>query len=417
MNVINGTPGQNGNITGGFNDQTVQNVQGPQQGMYNTQQPNFTKQNGQMGAMQQQGLNQGFGGMQQQNNGYQQGYGQQPMGGNMGGVGLGYGAGIGGNMYSQPVYPVKSTIGLIGMIMSILSLICCGPILAIPGAICSIIALIKHKGDKRGIIGIIAAIISMVLWIVLWFTGLVSLNSLSLTDFDGNKYDIIEDSDDDYIYEDESEDKSKDDYYYNDENTENNNDYIIEEDNKNSEAGKDKGNVGTDVATTFHPSSVVYNGIKLDMGGYTASELEDVLGYEFSDDDMKYVLNPGYYYYTTYWVEKDPYDRIIYFYFVNDTDEAIPMSECTLFRINFYSADYFNGDKLADWCNVDLGKDITLNSTWAEIENILGEPDYVYENEDYDTYKVEYYKIYDYEYRVEFDYKDGKMTELSIGFY
>ena len=441
MNVSNGMPNQNPNVGNGMNNQPNQGFQGQQQSMNNAQQPNLTKPNSQMGNMQQdypQQQNMGY--QQNPNMGYQQntnmGY-QQSMGQPMGQM-----------VYQQPVYPMmpaKSTLGLVGLILSILSLICCGPILAIPGLICSIIALIKCRGEKRALVGTIIGVISILLWVVLWFTGIVSLNSLSFTDPSGNDYDIIEE-DDDYYYDED------DDYDYEDEDVDNivveeddddvdiiveeddddidiiveeeEDEVVVEEDAEEHEDNDNTGNVGTDVASKFDPSSVVYNGITLTMGEYTAAELEDVLGYTFDEEDMKYVVNPGYYVYTTYWVEKSSWDdevekfnRIIYFYFVNNTDEAIPMSDCVLYRLNFYSSDYFDGDTLADWCNLDLGPEITVNSTVDDIIAVLGEPDSDYENEEYGTCSIRYYKMYDYYYKVEFSYKDGKMTEVVIGRY
>ena len=185
MNVSNGVPNQNPNVGGGMNNQTTQGFQGQQQSMNNTQQPNLTKPNSQMGNM--GSMQQGY--PQQHNMGYQQnpnmGYQQNP---NMG-YQQSMGQPMGQMVYQQPVYPMmpaKSTLGLVGLILSILSLICCGPILAIPGLICSIIALIKCRGEKRALVGTIIGVISIILWVVLWFTGVVSLNSLSFTDFNGN---------------------------------------------------------------------------------------------------------------------------------------------------------------------------------------------------------------------------------------
>ena len=411
MNVSNGVPNQNPNVGGGMNNQPTQGFQGQQQSMNNTQQPNLTKPNSQMGNMQQgypQQQNMGY--QQNTNMGYQQnpnmGY-QQPMGQPMGQM-----------VYQQPVYPMmpaKSTLGLVGLILSILSLICCGPILAIPGLICSIIALIKCRGEKRALVGTIIGVISIILWVVLWFTGIVSLNSLSFTDFNGNSYDIIEDADDtiendDYITDDDSDYITDDvqDYTEND---------SAEDDVVGYEPMPEDTDLGIEVVGDFHPSSVVYDGFTFDMGLYTASELESMLGYDFNDEDMDYVLNPGYYSYTTYWVATEPHDRIIYFYFLNDTDEAIPVSDCKLYRLSFYSADYFNGDTLSDWCDIELGSGITTDSTGDEIIAVLGEPDYEYVGEEYNTYTIEYYKLYDYSYKVEFSYKDGKMTELTVGGY
>lgn len=68
MNVSNGTPDMNTNDNNGFNTQPNQGIQRPQQSMNNTQQPNLSKPNNQMGYQQT-----GMGNMQQtQQMGYQQ---------------------------------------------------------------------------------------------------------------------------------------------------------------------------------------------------------------------------------------------------------------------------------------------------------------------------------------------------------
>ena len=313
--------------------------------------------------------------------------------------------------------PAKSTLGLVGLILSILSLICCGPILAIPGFICSIIALLRNKREKRALVGTIIAVISIILWIILWITGIVSVNNLKVTGLDGVEHDILselEDTDIDLdndieVEPSDSEVEDSLDSIGNDSETVVENDVTTE---------NNVGNTGTDVADwEFHPSRVTYNGITLEMGAATATELEEILGYEFNDEDMDYVVNPGYYTYTTYWVERDPYDRIIYFYFYNDTDSAIPMSQCKLFRLNFYSSDYFSDDTLLAWADIDLGSGLNAFSTIDDVLRVLGEPDYTYEDDSYQLKTLEYYKIYDYEYKAEFEFKDGKLYEITVGIY
>lgn len=321
--------------------------------------------------------------------------------------------------YQQPMYPVmpaKSTLGLVGLILSILSLICCGPILAIPGFICSIIALLRNKREKRALVGTIIAVISIILWIILWITGIVSVNSLKVTGIDGVEHDILNELEDTNIDLDNDIEVTPSDSEVEDslDSIGNDSETVVENDTNTANS---VGNTGTDVAGEFHPSRIVYNGITLEMGAATATELEGILGYEFDDSDMDYVVNPGYYTYTTYWVERDPYDRIIYFYFYNDTDSAIPMSQCKLFRLNFYSSDYFSDDTLSAWADLDLGSGLNTYSTIDDVLSLLGEPDYTYEDESYQLKTLEYYKIYDYEYKAEFEFKNGKLYEITVGIY
>ncbi len=425
MNVSNGTPGQSNNGASGFNPQGNPNIQRPQQNMGNNQQPNLSKntnpgqtqaqnQNMSTGQMnyqqnQQMGYQQNYSQNQQMNYGQQQGYYQQQ---NVGQMNYGQQQ----MNYGQPVYPVmpaKSTIGLIGLILSILSLICCGPVLAIPGLICSIIAIVKNRGEKRAIVGTIIAAISIILWIILFATGVVSLNSLKFTGVDGVEHDVLNEQDSnndyDYNYSNNTESNGTD-YTYND--TEGN------DTESNTESNQPVGNTGNDVAGDFDPSTIVYNGIKLEVGTVTATALEGILGYEFDESDMQYVVNPDYYTYTTYYISKDPYYRIVYFYFYNDTDTAIPMSDCKLYRTDVYASDYFSDDNLAAWANVDLGSGLNQASTIDDVKAVLGEPDVEYDNtEEYGTYEIKYYKQFDYAYVADFSFKDGALYEVSVGIY
>ena len=429
MNVSNGTPGQNNGNPNGFNQQENPNIQRPQQSMGNNQQPNLSKNNnpgqtqaqnpnmstGQMNYQQtQQGYNQN-----QQNAGQQMNYGQQQgyyqnQNQNAGQMGYGQQMNYGQQMtYGQPVYPMmpaKSTLGLVGLILSILSVICCGPILAVPALICSVIAIIKNRSDKRAVVGTIIAVISIILWIILFATGMVSLNSLKFTGMDGTEYNVIEKQDSD-------DSNSNGGYGYNDTESESN-DYASDDTESSTESSQPVGNTGTDVAGDFDPSTLVYNGIKLEVGTVTATELEGILGYDFDEDDMKYVVNPGYYSYTTYYVSKDPNYRIVYFYFYNDTEDALPLSDCKLYRTNVYASDYFSGDTLAAWADIDLGSGLNQASTIDDVKTVLGEPDVEYDNtEEYGTYEIKYYKQFDYAYVADFSFKDGVLYEVSVGVY
>lgn len=61
----------------------------------------------------------------------------------------------------------NTNLSLIGLILSVLSLICCGPIMVIPGLICSIIAINRNKKDRRAIIGICFSVTTILFWIAL----------------------------------------------------------------------------------------------------------------------------------------------------------------------------------------------------------------------------------------------------------
>lgn len=67
----------------------------------------------------------------------------------------------------------NTNLSLIGLIFSVLSLICCGPIMVIPGLVCSIIAINRSKKDRRAIIGICFSVTTVLFWIALVIMAII----------------------------------------------------------------------------------------------------------------------------------------------------------------------------------------------------------------------------------------------------
>lgn len=364
MNFENENSGQN---MGTFNDQGTQQ-QTQQYGM--PEQPNAINGN------------------QQQYTGYgpqnMNGYGNPPQ------------------MYQQQK---KSALGLVGLILTIISLFGCGALLAIPGIICCIIAFVRDKSDKKALVGTIIGIISIILWIVLWIVFAVSVSNYTLHKIEPTVHEL--NTEDTELVEKDTEEDSEiiDD-------TENDKDTEADKNTENVDAQSANEPLGSDVAGDFDPSKVVYKGVTLQMDQLTATEVQNLLGVQFNEKDMNYVVNSQYYSYTTYHVN-DSLKEIIYFYFYNDASEAKPLSECKLYRVYFYTV----GENMSDWLDADFGSGLNASSTIDDVKAVLGEPDNTYDSDEFDTHSVEYYKKWDYKYKVSFQYTEGKLTEVQIGYY
>ena len=71
----------------------------------------------------------------------------------------------------------------------------------------------------------------------------------------------------------------------------------------------------------------------------TATDVQNLLGVQFESKKMDLVINPQYYDWITYHPD-DNINYVVYFYFYNDWQEAIKLSDCKLYRASFQ----FNGD-------------------------------------------------------------------------
>lgn len=310
--------------------------------------------------------------------------------------------------YGQPQQN-KSTLGLVGLILSIVSVFGCGALLAIPGVICCIVCLVKNKKDVKSIVGVVIGAVSMIVWLVIW--GLV-FNMVV-------KDHVLEDSR--TYYENQIDKKETE------ENIEKNNDkdtesFLKKEDSKkqNTEKSDEQASnikAGTDVAGDFDPTNVVYNGNTLQIDVLTATDVQNLLGVQFESKKMDLVINPQYYDWITYHPD-DNINHVVYFYFYNNGQEAIKLSDCKLYRVGFESEDYPKGGKLSDWLNADFGSGLNQLSTMEQVKAVLGEPDYTHDSDDGTVHKIEYYKKWDFQYRASFQFNgDGSLSEVYFGIY
>lgn len=332
-------------------------------------------------------------------------------------------------MNQQIIQPQKrSSVGLVGLILSIVGLVCCGQILQIPGLICSIIGIKKDKSDKRALAGIIISAVGILLWTLLMINGVATIRSsinnkmpggdLDLGDIysDENAYtddryadteDVYDDDnlgvvpsteDSDYDYEDSDESHSSiyDDWDDEDDNSENN-----EVKNYNSHVD---------------PTNIMVTGANLVFGKDTAEDVFKKTDLQFNDEDLKSVIEPDVIGYVPAYIQ-DNVKNVAYFYFCNTTDKAKPLRECTLHKIDFVAAEYQNGNSLDQWLDGILDGGIDTRATLEKVEDILGEPDNSYNDDDTGVQIVEYYKQFDQDYKLSFGYYNGKMYEMEVGKY
>lgn len=337
------------------------------------------------------------------------------------------------NMNQPLVQPqLRSKIGLVGLILSIVGLVCCGQILQIPALICSIIGIKKDKSDKRALAGIIISAVGLILWTLLMINGAATIksalnkitgdtvleNELDLRDtysdenaYTDDRYADTEDAydkdnlgvvpsteDSDYDYEDDSKSHSS---IYDDEDDEDSNSESNEVKNYNS---------------SVDPTKIVALGTELVFGKDTAEDVSNRTALQFTDEDLKSVIEPDNIGYATAYIQDDK-KNVAYFYFCNTTDEAKPLSECTLHKVDFVAVKYQDGNSLDQWLDGSLDGGIDPTVTLEKVEGILGEPDNTYDDDDTGIQTVEYYKQFDQDYKLSFGYYNGKMFEMEVGKY
>lgn len=424
----------------------------PQGGMQNNQQGmnNMNMGNGNMN------MGMGMGGQQYNNGGYNQQYnnggynpnmgmgmnnGNMNMGGmsadtynmnnmNMGGMNQNT-VNMGQNMNAtnqQILQPQKrSTVGLVGLILSIVGLVCCGQILQIPGLICSIIGIKKDKSDKRALVGIIISAVGILLWTLLMINGVATIKSeinktpgcdIDLGDIysDENAYTDDRYADTEEVYDDDNlgvvPSTEDSDYDYEDSDDSHSSiydDWDDEDDNSDNDEVK---NYNSNV----DPTNIMVIGTNLVFGKDTAEDVSNKTALHFSKEDLESVIEPDEIRYATAYIQ-DNEKNVAYFYFCNNTDKARPLRECTLHKIDFVAAEYQNGNSLDQWLDGSLDGGIDTRATLEKVEDILGEPDDSYDDDDTGVQIVEYYNQFDQDYKLSFGYCNGKMYEMEVGKY
>lgn len=292
------------------------------------------------------------------------------------------------NMQQQEVKPdsKESVLSLIGLILAILSLICCGPLIGIPALICCIIAIVNNKPDIRAIAGIVISAIAIIIWVMLLIYGANTLTKVKQQAYNNliNKADNTESLENTEDHEDHGYD------------------YLL----------PDKGKPVVDTMGDFDPSTVTINNVKVTLLDMSASDVEKALKVDFNDTVMKSKLQPGGTQYIRY-IFNENTNSSGYFYFYNDNRDKELVSDCKLVRIVLRSEDN-DSIALSNFCNIQMG-DVTDKSSFSDIEGILGLPDDGFEASANGEGRLTYNVIWDYEYNTTFEFNsDGKMNKIDI---
>ena len=331
------------------------------------------------------------------------------------------------DMNQQILQPQKrSNVGLVGLILSIVGLVCCGQILQIPGLICSIIGIKKDKSDKRALAGIIISAVGILLWTLLMINGVATIKSeinkipggdLDLGDIysDENAYTDDRYADTEDVYDDDSlgvvPSTEDSDYDYEDSDESHSSiydDWDDEDDNSDNDEVKNYN-------SPVDPTNIMVTGTNLVFGKDTAEDVSNKTALHFNKEDLESVIEPDEIRYATAYIQ-DNEKNVAYFYFCNTTDKARPLRECTLHKIDFVAAEYQNGNSLDQWLDGSLDGGIDTRATLEKVEDILGEPDNSYDD-DTGVQIVEYYNQFDQDYKLSFGYYNGKMYEMEVGKY
>jgi hypothetical protein len=327
------------------------------------------------------------------------------------------------------MYPQKqpgATISLVGLIFSILSIICCGPILGIPALICSIIGKAKCRSNGKATAGIIISIISLALWIILLFTGIVSLGTLSNLIEDENVeidsgengtgiYDIESNNDYDssfYEYEyDADADNSDDDFVVSSESQdyESTNDYSYIINGSNFEA---KESVNLNNYDGIH---IVVNGEEWTFGETKLSDIKQYISTGNYEEYENTEIEPDYYSFTFLRLGDYPTNYgTLTLQFTNNTDETKAFTDCVLLNVSYDAIHKYNSEVGGTIgqdgvITFDIGSNLTQNLTLEDAIDVIGEPDYEY------TYEPEDGSEGFTEYRW-YEYGDNTYSSLELDF-
>jgi hypothetical protein len=252
----------------------------------------------------------------------------------------------------------------------------------------------------------IMLVITFILTFILTLTIGVSFISLfssiySLTDDDDSySYDYNYDYDDDDDYS----------FTFDDTDDENNEDSVSANSNTVAE--------NTFTGDLIANKQIAINGQVLTLSETTATEVENLLGIQFDNNDMHDELESNYYTYVT-WDVDDDYDCTAYFYFYNPDDSGTrTVADCVLYKVRLTSFAYSDGVGLNNFLTFNMPGNITESSSIDDIFAVYSSDyDYDYEGDYYHEYQ--YYSRDDAGYSVSTSFEvmnNGQICEVCMGY-
>ena len=359
---------------------------------------------------------------QAQNQGYGQPYGQPSYGQNVyGQAGQSYGQpGVyGGTPMGPDGQPLKNNYGM-KMVFSILEILCCCGCNIITMILGIIACVFNNKANRAYQEGRTedfkssAKTSTILLWV--GFGIAVIYLIMSIYQWTAGPYgDIIRDAFDEAYYGDDSDDVDYDDYNY---------DYDTDDDVDDSyvaDAPSDADGADEDRATAmprqevtpgegFVDPTIIINDITIQLP-LTYPEFE-ALGFYIDDGDKKLYVNQNQYYDVDVYAEDGT--EIGTVYIGNEQEDALQLSEAMVFGFYLDSWDWEDGA-----FTVAFPNGINLSSTADDFMTAYGEPDYVYESEDYDHQSYQWYNHHEDYYdaninSLEVDFWDGELDDIKI---
>lgn len=316
---------------------------------------------------------------QDYNQGYQQDYQQQQY----------------NNNYNKAV--AINILSIVSLAVSVLSIICCGPILAIPALVCAIIVKVYNRYDRRATTAIIISIISIIIYIVLFFIGILPF-SMKV-----NNTDLP-------IYNTESPDNNITDNNIIDDIINNTEEDTNNDNSSNKYESSGQIGEGEDIVYDLDYKHITINNIKINIDEMTPSDIESALGIKFSQFDLDYEVESNF---TSYVDFISDNNVIITFTFINNYDYTVQTRDCTLNQISIKCIND-ETDIIDNYYNINTGSGITSKSSIQDITNILGEPDDTYVDDTGNNIYT-YYKDDTYNEYIEFEFNSTGISKLTIG--
>lgn len=314
--------------------------------------------------------------------------------------------GYGQQYYGNSMQPQKkNTLAIVSLVLSIISLICCGPLMAIPGLICAIISIVKNGKSGKAIAAIVISSISIILWIILWCAGLISFNGIKtqINDYTGDSQVEASIDDNDEDVPDLDEDIEED-------------DTLGDTSEKVVDSDEAKASTKESSVDASEMPTITVNGYDLTVGVTTMADVKDLLGDAYNDS-ADLVINPGYYNFIVAYpsgkfsIDEEPFTL----YFLNTADEAVPMSDCVFCEFNAQAHDYLDGQSLKQDGKTTFNVfGITPDSTLEDIEAIFGEPYHEYAQDEYGLVSYSFGNIFDDGYSMDVSFNASGLCEISI---
>lgn len=283
----------------------------------------------------------------------------------------------------------SKALEICALVFGILGIVCCVcyGLFGVIGLVLSIICLATGKKSGFSIAGLVCSILGIILTIVMIAVGVNSESIINKLEGTSETPDIEITTEEDIIIDDDIDPDVED---------------TEEESTEKTTTEAAVNNASSDDWTT---GEMTINGTVIKVP-CTFADIE-ALGFKLEDSDASEELEANHYT-TTCYAENDE-GQTIGIRFSNDTDETLPITECSVYGVSF--------DDWYDLPSIVLCNGISIGMSKDDVVAIMGTPDYEYEGEGDSTYSSqEWYIDKDYSYYGSLDitYDDGVVSEITF---